>query len=355
VKKLGFLINPIAGMGGSVGLKGTDGMVEEAIRRGAKPVAHEKAKIFLQHVKKNFEFHTCSSPMGKDILDKYGINSVVVYNPSVPTTAEDTKNAVGVMKDVDLIVFVGGDGTARDILEIAGTDIPVLGVPAGVKMYSAVFAQTPYHAAEIVNEFAEGIALEEREVIDIDEDAFRRGKLAVSVKGYCLTPVHKKIQSSKDFFSGDEESKKLITSYVAEKMDDETVYIIGGGSTTWELKKLIGIEGSLLGVDVVKGKKLLCRDASESDIKKFIGGKNKIVVSPLGGYGFIFGRGNEQISPEIIRKVGKENIIVISTREKLASVQSLKVDTGDSSLDENLRGYIKVITGYDESKLMMVE
>jgi len=356
VKKLGFIVNPVAGMGGSVGLKGTDGMVEEAIRRGAKPVAYEKAKIFLQYVnKKNFEFYTCSQPMGKAVVDKCGVDAAVIYEPSIPTTAEDTKNAVARMKGVDLIVFVGGDGTARDIMEVAGADIPVVGVPSGVKMYSAVFAQTPYHAAEIANEFAEGIALEEKEVVDIDENAFREGKLAVSVKGYCLTPAHKKIQSSKDFFSGDDESKKSIASYVAEKMDEETIYIIGGGSTTWELKKLIGIEGSLLGVDVVKGNKLLCRDASESDIKKFIGGKNKIIVSPLGGYGFIFGRGNEQISSEIIRKVGKENIIVISTRGKLASVQSLKVDTGDISLDGNLRGYIKVITGYDESKLMMVE
>lgn len=354
MKKLGFIINPIAGMGGSVGLKGTDGMVEEAIKRGAKDVAHKRAKIFLRNIKKNFEFYTCSSPMGKGVLDECDIDSVVVYEPSLPTTAEDTKNAVARMKDVDLIVFVGGDGTARDIMEVAGTDIPVLGVPSGVKMYSAVFAQTPYHAAEIIDEF-DRLPLEEREVVDIDEDAFRKGKLSVSVKGYCLTPFHERIQSSKDFLVGGEEAKKIIASYIAEKMDDETTYIIGSGSTTWEIKKALGIKGTLLGVDVVRGKKILCRDASEMDIKNFMGKRNKIIVSPLGGYGFIFGRGNEQISPEIIRKVGKDNIIVVSTREKISSIDSLKVDTGDDALDEELRGYVKVITGYKESKLMRVE
>jgi len=293
--------------------------------------------------------------MGKGVLDECSIDSVVVYEPSLPTTAKDTKNAVARMKDVDLIVFVGGDGTARDIMEVIGTDIPVIGVPSGVKMYSAVFAQTPYHAAEVVDEFADGIAVEEREVVDIDENAFRKGKLSVSVKGYCLTPFHDKIQSSKDFLAGGEEAKRTIASYVVEKMDDETTYIIGSGSTTWEIKKALGIKGTLLGVDVVRRKKMLCRDAAEADIKNFMGKRNKIIVSPLGGYGFIFGRGNEQISPEIIRKVGKDNIVAISTREKLSSIDSLKVDTGDDALDKELRGYIKVITGYGESKLMKVE
>lgn len=355
MKRLGFVINPIAGMGGTVGLKGTDGMVEEAIKRGAKPVAHERARIFLSHLNENFEIITCSGSMGKGILDGCGMKSSVVYEPSTPTTADDTKSAVDVMRDADLILFVGGDGTARDVMEVIGTDIPVLGIPSGVKMYSAVFAQTPYHAAEVVNEFTHSLPLEEREVVDIDEGAFRDGSLRVDVKGYCMVPVHDRVQTSKDFFSGGTEAKRAIAGYMAEKMDDDTVYIIGGGSTTWELKKAAGIDGSLLGVDVTRGKELLCRDAAEADIKKLLGRKNKIIISPLGGYGFIFGRGNEQISPEIIRKVGKENIIVISTREKLSRLSSLKVDTGDDEVDEKMRGYIRVMTNYGESKLMKVE
>ncbi len=342
-------------MGGCVGLKGTDGVVEEAVRRGAKPVAPERANFFLSCLRKDFEIYTCSFPMGKDVLKECNMNASVVCTPSSPTTADDTKNAVANMKHVDLILFVGGDGTARDVMETVGTDMPVLGIPSGVKMYSAVFAQTPRHAAEIVNEFADGLPLEEREVVDIDEELFRKGKLGVSVKGYCLTPVHERVQSSKGFFSGGTAAKKIIAMHVAEKMDEETICIIGGGSTTWELKKAIGIDGSILGVDVVRGNKLLCRDAAEADIKKLLCGRNRIIVSPLGGYGFIFGRGNEQISPEILSAVGKENIVVISTPEKLATLRSLKVDTGDDALDRNLKGYIRVITGYGESKLMRVE
>lgn len=138
--------------------------------------------------------------MGKGILDGCGMKSSVVYEPSTPTTADDTKSAVDVMRDADLILFVGGDGTARDVMEVIGTDIPVLGIPSGVKMYSAVFAQTPYHAAEVVNEFTHSLPLEEREVVDIDEGAFRDGSLRVDVKGYCMVPVHDRVQTSKDFF-----------------------------------------------------------------------------------------------------------------------------------------------------------
>ena len=354
MKRIGFIINPIAGMGGRVGLKGTDGMVEEAIRRGAKPVAAERAKEFLSHIKKNFDVWTCSPPMGADIAKEYFHDLEVVYEANIPTTANDTIKAAKNMRSCDLLVFVGGDGTANDILNAVGKEMPVLGVPAGVKMYSAVFAYTPRHAAEVVDAFADGLPLEEREVVDVDEKAFREGKLILSVKGYMIVPVHRNVQASKSYGGGNE-SKKIIAQHVVESMDDETIYIIGSGSTTYEIKKLLNIEGTFLGIDVVKGKKLICKDASEEEIKRALGNKNKIIISPLGGHGFIFGRGNEQISAEVIKKVGKENIVVISTPEKLAPLLSLKVDTGDAELDESLHGYIEVITGYKEKKIMRVE
>jgi len=354
VKRIGFIVNPIAGMGGRVALKGTDGMVEEAIKRGAKPVAPERAKEFFRYLKKNFEIWTCSPPMGADIANQCNYDVKIVYEANIPTTAQDTIKAAKSMKDCDLLVFVGGDGTAVDILHAIGKKMPVLGVPAGVKMYSAVFAYTPRHAAEIVNEFANGLPLEEREVVDVDERAFREGKLILSIEGYMVVPVHESIQSSKSY-SVEDESKKIIAQYIVESMDDETVYIIGSGSTTYEIKKLLGIDGTFLGIDVVKGRKLLFKDATEEEIKKALGNKNKILISPLGGQGFIFGRGNEQISPFILKKVGKENIMIISTPEKLASLPSLKVDTGDATLDKSLHGYMEVITGYKEKKIMRVE
>jgi len=353
--KVGFIVNPIAGMGGRVGLKGTDGVLEEALKRGANSVAPEKAEIFLRALKKEFEFYTCSSPMGENIFKKLKKNAKVVYHPSKITTAEDTKKASEKLAEVvDLIIFVGGDGTACDIFDAINGRVPIIGIPAGVKMYSAVFAFTPLDAVEIVEKFEKG-KVEEREVMDIDEEAFRRGEFRIKLKGYVLTPVHEKIQVGKEILQGN--GKEEIASWVVENMDQETVYIIGGGSTTFKIKEAIGIDGSFLGIDVVKENKLLCKDAGEREIKKFLDKKNKtkIIVTPLGGHGFIFGRGNQPISPEIIRMVGRENIIVVSTKSKLNKLKNLKVDTGDKKVDEMLKGYIEVITGYKEKRIMKIE
>lgn len=217
-------------------------------------------------------------------------------------------------------------------------------------MYSAVFAYTPRDAAEILNEFDGGV--EEREIMDIDEEAFRRGEFRVKLKGYALAPIHQKIQAGKEIFY--DNGKEEIAEWVLENMEKDVIYIVGGGSTTWQIKKALGIDGSFLGIDVIKGGKLLYKDAGEREIKKFLKGKAKIIVSPLGKQGFIFGRGNQPISPEIIKKVGKENIIVVATKNKLNSIDCLKVDTGDKKIDEMLRGYIEVITGYKETKIMKV-
>ncbi|HEC76039.1 MAG TPA: ATP-NAD kinase [Thermoplasmatales archaeon] len=351
--KVGFIVNPIAGMGGRVGLKGTDGVLGEALRRGASSVAPEKAEIFLRALKKEFEFYTCSSPMGENIFKKLKKNAKVVYHPSKVTTAEDTKKASEKLAEiVDLIIFVGGDGTACDIFDAIDAKVPIIGIPAGVKMYSAVFAFTPLDAVEIVEEFEKG-KVEEREVMDIDEEAFRRGEFRIKLKGYVLTPVHEKIQTGKEILQ--ENGKEEIASWMVENMDQNTVYIIGGGSTTFEIKKAIGIDGSFLGIDVVKENKLVCKDAGEREIKNSLDKKNKIIVTPLGGHGFIFGRGNQPISPEIIKMVGRENIIIVSTKSKLNKLKNLKVDTGDKKVDEMLRGYVEVITGYREKRIMKVE
>lgn len=351
--KVAFILNPIAGMGGKVGLKGTDGVVEEAIKRGAEPVAPKRAEEFLRALRIEREFFICSGKMGEDVFKKLGRKAEIVYDAPEQTTAEDTKKAARKMAEVaDIIVFVGGDGTACDLLDAINSKIPILGVPAGVKMYSAVFAFTPRDAAEIVDSL-ETLDIEEREVMDIDEEAFRKGEFKVKLKGYALTPIHAKIQAGKDVLSGG--GKKEIAEWFIEEMDGETIYIIGGGSTTWEIKKVLGIDGSFLGIDVVKGNKLLCKDAGEKDIKKFLGSKTKIVVSPLGGTGFIFGRGNQPISSEIIEKVGKENIIVVATKDKLNNLKSLKVDTGDEKINKMLHGHIEVVTGYREKKIMRVE
>ncbi|MCD6572924.1 MAG: ATP-NAD kinase family protein [Thermoplasmata archaeon] len=352
--KLGFLVNPIAGMGGRVGLKGTDGMLQEAIKRGAEPVAPEKAIQFLKTLKErkiDLQIFTVSGEMGHNECRKAGLEARVIYKCNEPSSYIDTINACKefLKIGVDAIIFVGGDGTARDIYSVVKDSIVMLGIPAGVKMYSGVFAFTPEQAAEVIEDFD---GFEEREIMDIDEEAFRKGIFRVKLIGYAVTFSHKKVQHGKDIVEN--EGKEEIAEWIIENMEKDVVYIIGSGSTTWAIKKALGIDGSFLGIDVIKNGKLLCRDADEKSILKNLNGRAKIIVSPLGGHGFIFGRGNQQISSKVIKKVGKDGIIVVATKGKLSKLDSLKIDTGDENLNKAIRGYIKVITGYNESKIMKV-
>jgi len=356
MRRIGFLINPIAGMGGSVGLKGTDGMEEEARRRGAIFVAPIRARAFIHSLKTSDIFLTCGGSMGYQVLKECGITATIVYYPKNPTTAQDTQRAAQVLvkRGIDILIFVGGDGTAQDILEAIEQQVPVVGVPAGVKMYSAVFAYTPLHAAEILNNLSDSFQIEEREVLDIDEDKFRQDELEVSIKGYLLSPANSSLQCSKGFESGGIAAKQAIAERLIEEMGEGVVYVIGGGSTTLALKDALKIRGSLLGIDVVKDGKMLCKDATAGDIQKALGERSAIIVSPLGGHGFLFGRGNEQITSGIIEQVGIINIIVISVPEKLAGLEALRVDTGSDDIDNQLRGFMSVITGHATTKLMHV-
>lgn len=354
ISKIGFIVNPIAGMGGKVALKGTDGMEKKAIQLGAKPVAPYRAKEFLEALDGKFHLYTCSSIMGENIARECKIPAQVIYHCNQPTTPQDTKNAAKLMRNLDLLIFVGGDGTAQDIIDAIDMEIPLLGVPSGVKMYSAVFAITPHDAALVTNRFLQGLPVLEKEVLDIDEDAFRKDSLKVSLKGYALVPDGNTIQESKNFLEGGEEDKIAIATGVIDMLEELT--IIGGGSTTYALKKLAGINGTLLGVDILEGRKLVAKDATENKILEYLESnkKAKIVISPLGGQGFIFGRGNEQISPEVIKKVGVHNIVILSTPIKLRGLPGLRVDTGNRQLDKELSGYHTVYIGFKRKKVMKI-
>jgi predicted polyphosphate/ATP-dependent NAD kinase len=354
IPRIGFIVNPIAGMGGKVALKGTDGMEEQARQLGAKPVAPYRAKEFLQALEGTFHLSTCSSPMGEDITRECKIPAQIIYHCKKPTTPQDTKNAAKAMMNLDLLIFVGGDGTAQDIIDAIDMEIPLVGVPSGVKMYSAVFAMTPREAARVTNRFLQGLPVVEKEVLDIDEDAFRKDILKVSLKGYALVPNDDTIQESKNFLEGGEDDKIAIATGAMDMLEGLT--IIGGGSTTYALKKLAGINGTLLGVDILDGKKLVAKDATENMILEHLqpNKKAKIIISPLGGQGFIFGRGNEQISPEVIKKVGVNNIAILSTPNKLRGLPGLRVDTGDRQLDKELSGYHTVYIGLKRKKVMKI-
>ncbi|MFQ5975183.1 MAG: ATP-NAD kinase family protein [Candidatus Hydrothermarchaeales archaeon] len=367
MKKIGFLINPIAGMGGRVGLKGTDGeeILKEAVKRGAEPISKIRAKEALEGLTEyQFEILTSGGKMGESVLQEIGfLNFLVVYSPSDITTAQDTIDACRdfLQNDVDLILFCGGDGTARDIYGVIGKKRPILGIPAGVKMHSSVFAITPKAASKIVIDFLEGKSIMgEGEVVDTDEDKYRKGELDVRLYGYALTPkAPALLQSSKSAFYGitEEKAKEAIASFAAEFMRDGSLYILGPGSTVMKISDLMGIEKSLLGVDLVKDGKLLCKDAGEQEILKILEkeGKAKILVSPIGAQGFVFGRGNQQISAEVIKKVGVENIIILATPQKLEQTPVLLVDTGDSNLDAQLSGERQVIAGYRLAQRRKIE
>ena len=370
-KKIALVVNPIAGMGGRVGLKGTDGkeILKKAIELGAKPIAPLRAIEFLKEItnlKNAFELITYPKEMGEYEALEAGFKPRTVGSlNSQGSDAEDTKKAIKefLKLNVDLILFVGGDGTASDILEILSSvkkNTPVLGIPSGVKMHSSVFAINPRTAAKMVSSFIrQGLPITQGEVMDIDEEEFRKGRLSAKLYGYLLVPYEPTLLQSKKnpTLPINEEllNQLKIAKYIAENIQHNVYYILGPGSTVFALSRILMIEKSLLGVDILKNNKIIAKDVNEKQILEIVNNKPaKIIVTPIGGQGFIFGRGNQQISPEVIRKVGKENIIVIATKNKLKNIKKLRVDTGDAELDEELKGKIKVLVGYGKEVLVEV-
>jgi len=353
--KVGFLVNPIAGMGGSVGLKGTDGILAKAVERGAKPVAAKRASQALNNLeKKGFSLYCCAGSMGADLLDEYGFKYTIIHTPKDNTTNEDTIKACSEFKrlQVDLVFFCGGDGTARDVYSVLGDETPILGVPAGVKMYSGVFAVNPRISAKLFNGFVKGeLRLTDAEVLDIDEDKYRSNVLDSRLYGIARVPYERAlIQHSKSVFTSadDERIKKNIGLFASEFMRDGSLYIVGAGSTTKAVFDALGLKKTLLGVDAVKEGLLLGVDLAEKQILALLDKhpQAKIIISPIGAQGFVFGRGNQQISSAVINKVGLDNIIIIASPAKLAKTDYLLVDTGDRLLDERLAGYHNVVCNY---------
>lgn len=363
MKRLGLIINPVAGMGGRVGLKGTDGLdiLEKAIKRGAKPWAQNRAKEALDNLsslKSRIEVITYPGKMGEDVCTGCGVSPRVIGSISVPTTASDTKRAAQDMLDLntDLLLFAGGDGTARDIYTAVKDSLVVLGIPAGVKIHSAVYACNPVRAGELAGLYLEGKVKEvvEAEVMDIDEDNFRKGVLSARLYGYLKIPFEKRYtQRVKAGSSATEHyNQDAIAAEVIENMSDACMYIIGPGSTTGRVMEKLDLDYSLLGVDLIYRKRLVGKDLSESALlEKTSGRKTKLIVTPIGGQGYIFGRGNQQVSPVVIKHVGKDNIIIIATKQKIHSLygRPLLVDTGDRTLDQYLCGYYRIVTGFRES------
>ena len=368
IATVGFIVNPIAGMGGAVGLKGTDGkkILKKAISLGAKAVAPSRAETFLSELKKikvNINLKVGAGLLGEEETRNQGYAYTVFGEQKKETSHKDTISvAKEIVNDgVDLLIFCGGDGTARDILNAVERQLPVLGVPTGVKMHSAVFAIDPKAAARIVSRFLrKQLPLWEAEVMDIDEEAFRKGRISAKLHGYLLSPYEPSLIQGAKMASPVTESElrnqAAIALYVIENMIEDYLYIVSAGTTTRTIGDLLDEKKTLLGVDLICNKKIVGKDVNEKQILEAIKGKNaKIIVTPIGGQGFIFGRGNQQISPKVIRKVGIDNITVIASENKMKNLKTLKVDTGDPELDADFHGTIKVLTDYKVEQKVSIE
>lgn len=399
---LGFIINPIAGIGGSVALKGSDGMAKHALALGAKPKANERAALALEVLlpyKNDINIYTASGLMGEQCATDLGFNVEVLYqSKNVETNSDDTELAVKALiaQGVDIILFAGGDGTARNIANIITSEgfddshvtplnafseassasiprqfsaiqVPVLGIPAGCKIHSGVYAITPKAAGRIVEMMInkELVTLTSGDVMDIDEGLFRQG--IVKAKRYSEMQIPSELRYVQAVKSGGKESDELVLQDIAanviEEMHDhdDKQFIIGSGSTTAFLMEELALANTLLGVDIVAQHELIATDVTESELFSAIThfkGRSKLIITLIGGQGHVFGRGNQQLSPRVIRAIieqtgGKDNIMIIATKAKLAALANrpLISDTGDSDLDQLLTGYMSITTGYKDHVL----
>jgi len=361
VMRVGFVVNPYAGLGGAIGSKGTDEKaVARALSLGYQLIAPRRAVEFLRSLRsREFRIVTAAGLMGEDEVAEAGLTELVekvVGERKGSTTREDTiASATEMLRaGVDIIVFVGGDGTLKDVYSVVGTSLPVLGVPSGVKVYSGAFAYTPRDAAGILEAYLRGSgAIVEAEVVDVDEELFRSDKLSLRVYGYVKTVrVEGLLQPSKGLVtsSDDEENKRAIARYLYETMEDGAYYILGPGSTVKAIGEFLRDDLTQLGVDVVLNRRVVLRDTWERPLLEIVGrgAKTYVVVTPIGRQGFIFGRGNQQISPNVLRLVPRENIIVVATLSKIRELDYLRVYTGDEEVDNKLRGYYRVLVDYGQ-------
>lgn len=360
----GLIINPFAGIGGAVGLKGSDGadVVAEAFARGAEKKSILRAKHALEVLTSYADqchFYTCQGDMGEYLLTELGFNFTLLdFTPTSPSTVADTKKAAELMtlNSPDVLVFAGGDGTARDICDIVGEGIPVLGIPAGVKIHSGVYGITPRASGEVLVQLLTGglVDIRDAEVRDLDEEAFRNNIVRAKHYGDMRVPqVGHFVQAVKQ---GGVESEELVLSdiaaYITREMENDVLYLIGSGKTTQAVMDDLSLDSTLLGVDAVLNREVIGSDMTEADIWQLIQKHDHVVpvVSIMGGQGHVFGRGNQQFSPRVLRQLGKPAFVLISMKSKIIGLEGrpLIIDSGDPLLDKEWAGTIEVVTGYDD-------
>ncbi|MCG7566913.1 ATP-NAD kinase family protein [Pseudoalteromonas sp. CnMc7-15] len=367
--KLGLIVNPLAGLGGAVALKGSDGAqtAAKAIALGAEPKANIRTRAALEQLlayREQLCIYTVNDSMGEQVAKELGFDVEVVYHSERSTTAQDTELAAKALQaiGVDLLLFAGGDGTARNICHAIDDTLPALGIPAGCKIHSGVYAITPKAAGRVVEMLVKGelVTLSESDVMDIDEQAFRQGAVRAKRYGELRVPSELRyVQAVKN--AGGKEVDELvladIAAFVVSEMDEQYQYIMGSGSTVAAVMEEMGLENTLLGVDLVQDQALIGQDMTAQQLLSAVEqAPTKLVITLIGGQGHLFGRGNQQLSPALIRAIGKDNIIVVATKSKLQALQGrpLVCDTGDSELDDELSGYIQITTGFNDHVLYAV-
>lgn len=371
MKKLGLIINPIAGMGGSVGLKGTDHVVAEAIRRGAVPMAEkrtEQALAELLPLKDQFTFYSYPGEMGGELAEQMGFSVVFLEKADGnqkenQTDASDTVTLAKQLlnEQVDIILFAGGDGTARNVYESVGLQAACIGIPAGVKIHSPVYARNPKAAGHLALLWLQGKVsrTSEQEVLDIDEEEYRKERINTRLYGYLMIPEEKSLIQNRKAPTplSDTAAIESISYEIVDHMEPDTYYLIGAGTTTRGIMQSLGLKNTLIGVDLLYNKELVANDVYGDAILSYIKGKKaKLVVTITGGQGFLFGRGNQQLTPKVLREIGKQNIQILATKAKIAALSGrpLLIDTIDMKLNRELCGFYRTITGYGEFTMCKV-
>ena len=376
--RIGILVNPDAGLGGRLGYKGTDGRAAEARAAGAvdrsgprMTDALSRFSELLSHLRQAPHLMSCSGRMGSDWIPA-GISFEEMVRAPAESTAEDTRRAVSELLDanIDLLFYAGGDGTTRDIVaaleEAQHTDLPLVGVPTGVKMHSGCFAATPRAAAEVLAAWLAGdLMLASTEVMDLDEEAYREGEWKVRMYAEVQTPSSPRwMQGAKMRVAAAEEEEVLegLAAHVGELAEENPGMLIiwGSGGTLRAMSENLGMQTTLLGIDASRDGVLVGRDLAEDGLLELLDGNGSagvlLLLSPMGGQGFLIGRGNLQLSPEVLRAVGVDKILGVATPGKLAILSELRIDSGDSDLDADIRErrYLRVLQGFRTTRLIKV-
>lgn len=370
--RFGLIINPYAGIGGAVALKGSDGenIVNQALALGAEKKAAKRVEQCLAPLlahQSSISFITCAADMGENSLKALGFEYELIdipnFNPA-HTSSKDSQAACQQMlnQNLDLLLFAGGDGTARDVCAVIHSDLPVLGIPCGVKIHSSVYAISPKGATDVLEAFIEGklVNMGLGEVRDLDEQAYRQEQVRVKHFGEMRVPqLGYFVQATKQ---GGVESSELVLEdlqahierFIEEQQDIEpdTLFLIGAGKTTHYIFSQLGFDTSLLGVDALVGDRIIQKDLTAKQMGVLLDQYThvRVFISVIGGQGHIIGRGNQQFSADNLKRIGKENLVILASKGKIRSLEGrpLIIDSSDALLDASWAGSIEVITGYQD-------